>query len=268
MKSFTLTLLLGAFLCTSVFAQELHFADHPALSPDGETLVFTYNGDLWKVAADGGAANRITALDGAESHPRISPDGKWLAFSSGQYGNADVYVTPLAGGPIKQLTYHQAADQVANWSWDSKMVYFTSSRYNRITTFTVPAAGGTPQRLMPHYFNIPHNVVPLPGSEGFLFNETWESSIFTHRKGYKGPYNPDLKRYDPTTNKVTQLTKWEGKDMWPMADKKGNTFFVSDRDNGEYRASAPTEARSLTYAITNWKFTMSPPAAAKQYPFP
>jgi tricorn protease len=234
MKNFALTLLLAAFLCTSGRAQQLHFADHPALTPDGETLIFAYNGDLWKVASDGGAANRITALDGAESHPRVSPDGKWLAFTSGQYGNADVYVTPLTGGSIKQLTYHQASDQVANWSWDSKTIYFTSSRYNRGTTFTVPVTGGTPKRLMPHYFNITHNVVPLPGSDDFLFNETWESSNFTHRKGYKGPYNPDVKRYDPKANKVSQLTKWEGKDMWPMADQKGNTFFVSDRDNGEY----------------------------------
>ncbi|TXF91499.1 PDZ domain-containing protein [Neolewinella aurantiaca] len=234
MKNLSLTLLCWALLCTCVSAQSLYFADHPALSPDGETLVFSYNGDLWKVPSAGGAANRITALDGAESHPRISPDGKWLAFTSGQYGNADVYVTPLAGGEITQLTYHQAADQVANWSWDSKTIYFTSSRYNRMATFTVPVTGGTPKRLMPHYFNIAHNVVPLPGSDDFLFNETWESSNFTHRKGYKGPYNPDLKRYDPKVNKVTQLTKWEGKDMWPMADRKGNIFFVSDRDNGEY----------------------------------
>jgi tricorn protease len=234
MKTSLLTLLLAAFLCTSGRAQQLHFADHPALTPDGQTLVFAYNGDLWTVPADGGAANRITALDGAESHPRVSPDGKWLAFTSGQYGNADVYVTPLTGGPIKQLTYHQATDQVANWSWDSETVYFTSNRYNRITTFTVPTSGGTPQRLMSHYFNITHNVVPLPGSATFLFNETWESNNFTHRKGYKGPYNPDVKRYNPKTNTVTQLTKWEGKDMWPMADRRGNTFFVSDRDNGEY----------------------------------
>lgn len=234
MKTSLLTLLLAAFLCTSGRAQQLHFADHPALTPDGQTLVFAYNGDLWTVPADGGAANRITALDGAESHPRVSPDGKWLAFTSGQYGNADVYVTPLAGGPIKQLTYHQATDQVANWSWDSETVYFTSNRYNRITTFTVPINGGTPQRLMSHYFNIPHNVVPMAGGDAFLFNETWESNNFTHRKGYKGPYNPDVKRYDPKTNTVTQLTKWEGKDMWPMADRRGNTFFVSDRDNGEY----------------------------------
>jgi len=53
------------------------------------------------------------------------------------------------------------------------------------------------QRLMSHYFNIPHNVVPMAGGDAFLFNETWESNNFTHRKGYKGPYNPDVKRYDP-----------------------------------------------------------------------
>jgi len=234
MRDLFLCLALSLFVLAPLTAQTLHFADHPALTPDGKTLVFAHNGDLWQVPSSGGAANRLTALDGAESHPRISPDGKTLAFTSRQYGNADVYVMPLAGGPITQLTFHEANDEVTNWSWDSQTIYLTSNRYNRVTTFTVPATGGTPKRMMDHYFNITHNVTPLPGSTAFLFNESWESSIFTHRKGYVGPYNPDLKRYDPKTGKLDKLTDWEGKDMWPLADKNGNVFFVSDRDNGEY----------------------------------
>jgi len=235
MRLFCLIAILSMLTASPLAAQTLHFADHPALSPDGETLVFAHNGDLWQVATTGGAANRITALDGAESHPRISPDGTMLAFTSRQYGNADVYLMPLAGGPITQLTYHEANDEVTNWSWDSQTIYFTSRRYNRLTTFTLPAGGGTPQRLMNHYFNIQHNVTPLPGGGTFLFNESWESSIFTHRKGYVGPYNPDLKRFDPATGRVEKLTDWEGKDMWPLADRQGNIFFVSDRDGGEYQ---------------------------------
>ena len=229
-----LPLLLLTFLCTRGRAQNLYFPDDPALTPDGKAIVFAYNGDLWRVPAAGGAANRLTALDGAESHPKVSPDGKYLAFSSSQYGNDDVYVMPLAGGDITQLTYHQGGDAVSNWSWDSRTIYFTSTRHNRVNTFTVPVTGGTPKPLMTHYFSNPHNVAPLPNSADLLFNESWESNIFTHRKGYKGPFNPEIKRWNPTDKSVKVLTDWEGKDMWPMVDKAGKTYFVSDRDNGEY----------------------------------
>lgn len=234
-----LHLFLFLFLPILLTAQSpLYFPDDPALAPDGKTIVFAYNGDLWQVAATGGGADRLTALDGAESNPRISPDGKMLAFTSSQYGNDDVYVMSLAGGPIRQLTFHQAADQVTTWSWDSKEIYFTSSRYNRGTTFTVAASGGTPKVLVGHYFNNFHNVAPIPGSENFLFNESWESSNFTHRKGYKGPFNPEIKRWNTKAGTVEVLTDWEGKDMWPLIDKSGKTYFTSDRDNGEYNLYA------------------------------
>lgn len=233
--SLTFFLLFPLFLTAQ---SALYFPDDPALTPDGKTIVFAYSGDLWQVAATGGAADRLTALDGAESNPSVSPDGKMLAFTSSQYGNADVYVMPLAGGAIQQLTFHQAADQVTTWSWDSKEIYFTSSRYNRGTTYTIAASGGTPKVLVGHYFNNFHNVAPIPGSDNFLFNESWESSNFTHRKGYKGPFNPEIKRWNTSGKSVEALTNWEGKDMWPLIDKNGKTYFTSDRDNGQYNLYA------------------------------
>ncbi|OAV44362.1 S41 family peptidase [Lewinella sp. 4G2] len=231
---FTL-LLLALLFSTCVSAQNSPiFADDPALSPDGSTLFFAYNGDLWTVPTNGGNARQITSLEGAESHPKVSPDGKWLAFSSAQKGNADVYIMPLAGGPIRQLTYHTANDEIANWSWDSERIYFTSNRYNRITTFTVDVTGGTPKRLFDNYFNIIHNVAEEANTGHLYFNESWESSLFTHRKGYKGPYNPEIKSFDRERKSVSVHTTWEGKDMWPMTDRAGKVYFVSDRDNGEY----------------------------------
>jgi tricorn protease len=246
-------------LASCLTAQSLHFADHPTLTPDGTTIVFAHNGDLWRVSATGGNAVRLTALDGAESHPRISPDGKWLAFTSGQYGNADVYLTPLAGGPITQLTYHEADDEVTNWSWDSQTIYFSSNRYNRVSTFTVMTTGGTPRRLMDHYFNNPHNVAPVPGGQAFLFNESWESNNFTHRKGYKGPFNPEIKHFDPATATVKVLTDWEGKDMWPLVDRSGKTYFVSDRDNGEYNLYSLSK-EGKTNRLTKYETSVFAPA--------
>lgn len=83
---------------------QTYFASNPALSPDAQTVVFSYDGDIWKVPVKGGLASRITAMQGEEINPKISPDGKWLAFSSNQYGNFDVYLMPMGGGEIKQLT--------------------------------------------------------------------------------------------------------------------------------------------------------------------
>ncbi|WP_116105546.1 S41 family peptidase [Lewinella sp. IMCC34191] len=227
-------LIILLLVCGTLSAQDLYFVDEPTLTPDGREIVFSYNQDLWRVPAAGGMASRITALEGNETNPSISPDGKYLAFSGSQYGNLDVYLMPLEGGPIRQLTYHEADDKVESWSWDSGMVYFTSGRENRMSTYTVPVAGGTPVRQFgENYFNTVHNAAEHPDGSVY-FNESWESSLFVHRKRYRGPYNPDIKRYDPASDTYTKLTEWEGKDMLPVIDREGTVYFVSDRDNQEY----------------------------------
>ena len=212
---------------------DLYFASHPTLSPDAQIVVFSYEGDLWKVSANGGNATRITALPGEEIAPRISPDGKWLAFSSNQFGNYDVYVLPLEGGEIKQLTFHDANDEVDSWSWDSQTIYFTSGRYNRFGSYNVSVDGGTANKVFSHYFNNTHNIVETPSGE-LLFNNTWESYSAANRKRYKGAFNPDILSYNPTNGEFKQYTDYEGKDFWASSDRTGNIFFASDEVNGEY----------------------------------
>ncbi len=223
------------FLASSpVMAQsDTRFTAYPALSPNGQTVVFSYEGDLWKVSAAGGEASRITAMQGNEISPRISPEGKWLAFSSDQFGNYDVYVMPVGGGEVKQLTFNDAADEVDSWSWDSKSIYFTSGRYNMYSAYKVNAAGGTASRLFGNYFNTVHNVVEAPNGELF-FNDTWESKNFANRKRYKGAYNPDIQSYNPKTKAYKQYTDYKGKDFWASVDKNGKIYFVSDESNEEY----------------------------------
>lgn len=211
-----------------------HFTLKPTLTPDAKFVIFSYEGDLWKVASDGGEAYRITAMEGVETNPSVSPDGKWLAFSSNQYGNFDVYIMPLKGGKITQLTFHQSSDWVSSWNWDSKTINFTSSRDNNRTNYTVNSKGGTPKRTFKHYFNTIHNVVEHPKTKDTYFNESWESSRFADRKRYKGDYNPDIKSYNKKTKSYTKHTSYRGKDFGATIDKDGNLYFKSDRANGEY----------------------------------
>lgn len=235
-KRLLVLVILAAFsLFSPGFAQSipLYFAEYPALSPDGSMLVFSYAGDIWRVPSGGGTAERITGMQGIENCPRISPDGKWLAFSGSQYGNADVYIMPTGGGEIRQLTFHEAGDQVASWSWDSRFVYFTSNRYNTISTYKVNINGGTPQRIFGNYFNTIHDLVEDPATGEIFFNYSWESSLFATRKGYKGPFNPDIQSYNPATKVYKKYTDWTGKDFGTTIDRKGNIYFVSDEGNGQ-----------------------------------
>lgn len=232
------TLLFVAFLSILSVAKtqssEIYFTDYPTLTPDGSTIIFSYESDLWRMPATGGLATKITSMEGSETLAKVSPDGKWLTFTGTPYGNADVFIMPLAGGEIRQLTYHQSTDRVSSWSWDNSMIYFTSDRENRMSTYSVAVNGGTPKRLFPHYFNNIHNLVAHPQTGELFFNETWESDFFANRKRYKGAYNPDIKSYNPTTKEYKTYTDYEGKDFMVTIDKNGNTYFLSDELNGEY----------------------------------
>ena len=231
-------LILLSFLTIQNFAQaqtpETYFTSYPTLTPDGKTVIFSYEGDLWKADVNNPVAARITAMQGEETRPRVSPDGKWLAFSSNQFGNNDVYVMPVAGGEIKQLTFHSASDEVDSWSWDSKSIYFTSGRYNMFSGYKVGLNGGTPTRVFGNYFNTIHGVFEHPQTGELFFSNTWESYIFEQRKHYKGAYNPDIQSYNPKTKAYKQYTDWTGKDFWASLDQKGNIYFVSDEGNSEY----------------------------------
>ncbi|MEZ4954716.1 MAG: hypothetical protein R2825_14200 [Saprospiraceae bacterium] len=61
MKNLTFTLLTFLVFSGFAFAQsEALWLRYPAISPDGQTIVFSHKGDLWKVAADGGMATPMT----------------------------------------------------------------------------------------------------------------------------------------------------------------------------------------------------------------
>ena len=228
------------FFITIIFDAFSQNADHyflsqPSLSPDGQMVVFSYEGDIWKLNLTDGKASRLTAMQGYESNAKISPDGKWIAFTGRQYGNADVYVMPLNGGEIKQLTYYSGTDEVSSWSWDSKIIYFTSNRFSRQSTYTVNINGGTAVPVFQRYFFLnDHNVFENPISGELFFNDTWESSNQVSRKGYKGPYNPDIQSYNPKTKAYKRYTDWIGKDFGATIDRNGHVFFLSDEDNGQY----------------------------------
>ena len=231
---FILTAIVMMVATTAAVAENIRFASHPSLSPDGKQIYFSYDGNIYTVPVRGGQATAVITMPGVQDSPLVSPDGKWLAFSSDIQGNNDVYVVPVGGGQAVQLTFHEAPDVPVNWSAKSDFVYFESTRASaRKTTFKVAVAGGTPQLMFDGYFNTIVNLAENPKTGEFLFNESMESISFPTRKRYVGDHNPNIKSWNPKSKAYTELTDYIGKDQWPMADKDGNIYYVSDELNKE-----------------------------------
>ncbi|PKP07080.1 MAG: peptidase S41 [Bacteroidetes bacterium HGW-Bacteroidetes-5] len=241
-----LSLLSMLLICAATYANGVVFASRPSLSPNGETIYFSYCGDIYSVPTSGGVALKVVTMGGNETSPKISPDGKYLAFSSNDQGNNNVYIVPVAGGEIKQLTFHDASDVPVGWCPQSKNIYFESNRYNTISTYSVSVEGGTPVRLFAHYFNTIANLTQNPLTGEFYFNESSESYRFATRKGYRGDHNPDIKSWNPSTKEYKELTSYRGKDIWPMVDARGNLYYVSDEKNGEANIVRHSDNKYLT----------------------
>lgn len=116
--------LAAGLLTTSAYAAEGYYRD-PAIH--GQNVVFTAEGDLWRVAATGGVAMRLTRHPGVESQASISPDGQWIAFAASYDGAEEVYVMPMAGGQPTRLSFDHARVWVQPWSPDGKVVYATDA---------------------------------------------------------------------------------------------------------------------------------------------
>src|SRR6188474_1969196 len=207
MKRLSLISILG-FGAITLFSQgNSYFLSNPCLTPDGQTVIFAFEGDLWKANVSDGNASRLTAMQGYETSPRVSPDGKWIAFTGNQYGNPDVYIIPASGGEVKQITYYSGIDEVTGWGWDSKTIYFNSNRFNRFAGFKVSVEGATPRRVFgDNFFQYDHTLVEHPVSGEIFFSDSWESINQIQRKRYKGPFNPDLQSYNLNTKQYKKYT--------------------------------------------------------------
>ena len=114
-------------------------------------IAFSYAGDLWIVAREGGDARRLTTGAGVETDPVFSPDGSTIAFTGEYDGNVDVYVVPASGGIPRRLTYHPGPDTALGWTPDGKQVLFSSTRNSSsprfMRLFTISLNGGFPTEL-------------------------------------------------------------------------------------------------------------------------
>ncbi len=204
---------------------------YPSLSPDGQTIAFSYQGDIWTVPSEGGRANRLTIHEAYETMPEFSPDGKKLLFVTERNGNEDIYTIDSDGSNLKRITFHSANDAEATWKGNEHILFTTRRNYisvERESEFhSVPSSGGTPERFLDLLGSEPevsqaHNLMAFV-----------RGGCRIEREAYRGPANRDIWIYNPNNKKYLEVTKDEGQDVKPQWGKNNELFFLSAR-NGRY----------------------------------
>ncbi|MBI3178140.1 MAG: PD40 domain-containing protein, partial [Deltaproteobacteria bacterium] len=80
----------------------------PRFSPDGDSVVFAGfregRRDLFRVAASGGAVQRLTHDTAVEGAPAFTLDGRFILYHSDRDGIFNIYALPAAGGEPRRLT--------------------------------------------------------------------------------------------------------------------------------------------------------------------
>ena len=192
----------------------------------GGIIVFASEGDLWRVPATGGEAVRLTAYEGEEKFPHLSADGSLIAFTAQYEGNDDVYVMSSGGGEPRRLTFHPMPDQALGWSEDGRVI-FRSRRdhpHGDYRVYTLPADGGIPR------------LIPLEPAAWLSFEPKGRRIAmqkigleFHNWKRYKGGEAEQI--YVGTLDPLAfaDVTKYDGKDAFPMWAADGRIYFASDR---------------------------------------
>jgi tricorn protease len=182
-------------------ANLIHGMRFPALSPDGKYLLFSYQGDIWKVSATGGAAIRLTVNDAYESRCRFSPDSAQIAFSSSRFGNSDIFVMPAEGSNVPtRITFSSEYELLENWYPDGKNLMITApGPMNRYNMFRQDLTGGM---KVPLFEDTGNHVFPCitPDSKKVYYLRSI-AGMDQWRTGYKGSADNDIWCYDIETGK-------------------------------------------------------------------
>ncbi len=248
-------------MVTMVPGQETpNWLRYPSISPDGQTIVFTYKGDLYKVSSGGGTAIPLTIHEAHDFMPVWSHDGKSIAFASDRYGNFDIYVIPAAGGESKRLTFHSASEYPYEFSPDNKSVVFGATRMdlasNRLfptgsqpELYSVSVNAGRVQQLL----SSPAEDVKYSKDGSLLIYHDKKGGENSWRKHHVSSITRDIWTYHIKTGKHTQLTSFNGEDRNPLFTDNDKAIYYLGEESGSFNVHKMSLDGGKPEQVTHFK---------------
>lgn len=228
----------------------------PTLTNDG--IVFTAEGDLWRVPVRGGDAVRLTTQPGEESHAAVSPDGTRVAFSATFEGPTEVYVMRLDGiSKPTRVTYEADTAVVVGWTRDGRILY-TTRRHADLPGVHLARIDPDTRAM---------TLVPLAQASDGEYDESGRVLYFTRypfqgsfTKRYQGGGAQTVWRYAEGASEAEQLTRgYAGTSRTPMLWKE-RVYFLSDRDGTMNVWSMSTSGSDLRQHTRHIEFDVQSPS--------
>ncbi|MCK4677101.1 MAG: PD40 domain-containing protein [Bacteroidales bacterium] len=260
----TIFSIITLFLALEVLSQgPTLWIRYPVISPDGETIAFSYKGDLYTVPVRGGEAKILTIHEAHDYKPVWSPDSKHIAFASNRYGNFDVFYIAATGGKANRLTFHSTAEFPACFTPDGKEVLFTA------TIEDVPENVQFPSGVLPELYKVSIKggreklLLSTPALQPVL-NKKGDKILYHDRKGYENIWRKhhvssvarDVWIYDMNSKDHTKITSFRGEDRNPVfANNETDIYFLSEQF-GDFNVcklslNSPEQITQLTFFENN-----------------
>lgn len=234
MNKLILATLLGAYGLAAQAQDNPLWMRHPAISPNGKTIAFSYQGDIFTVPSSGGTAKQITSNAAFDSYPVWSPDGNHIAFASNREGSIDVWVMDANGGIPKRVTTNSSSEYPLRWK-DNSTIMFKASIMP--TAKSIIFAGSYPQVY----------TVGMDGGRPKLFSDITMDALdinasgdvlYIDRKGYEDEWRKHHR--SPITRDVwlksgdsfRKLTTFDGEDRDPVWSADGKSFYYLSEQSG------------------------------------
>ncbi|GHE62458.1 amidohydrolase family protein [Roseivirga thermotolerans] len=220
------------------------------VSPDGQTIVFDFLGDLYTLPIAGGTASQLTSGMQFDTQPRFSPDGKKIIYISDESGGENVWTIELDSKNKQQITKgNHNSYQSPEWTPDGK--YMIASKQSRgahkIWLYHVDGGSGTA------LVDEPNSLRMIEGAFSADPRYVW----FSQRQGtstYNAPMPQyQIGRYDRKTGEMITETSRYGSAFRPTPSADGQWLVYATRHDDQtgliLRKIATGEEEWLAYPI-------------------
>ncbi len=255
MKKLLTLALLSASLTASAQQNPL-WMRYNAISPDGQTVVFSYKGDIFSVPVTGGEARQLTSNAAFDSYPVWSPDGSKIAFASEREGNLDIYVMDRQGGSPRRLTTSSDNERPIAWKDnghvlyssavmpDAQSIFFASAQFPQV--YEVDLQGSRPR------------VFSIVNMEDISINKAGDI-LYHDKKGYEDAFRKH--QHSSIARDIwlkkgyhfTKLTNFEGEDRTPCWAPDGQSFYYLSETDGTFNVYQRPLSGGTVTQVTHFK---------------